>query len=162
MAIDTGADFNLVDATFNAIARRDYATLTQHERDLLLIWHADGIIGNGGFRYFVEQRMPFQDVIEALRRVGIPEAVEVVGAALALFPSPLPVSDGDLARELNALRVQLDELGRRFWEIDNLIVEKLAAFVRTHCMDGAVPVPTKDAVGDEKRGGKTGGGSSGG
>ncbi|MEP6664347.1 MAG: hypothetical protein ABJC04_11865, partial [Verrucomicrobiota bacterium] len=51
-------DFEMINSAFCALADREEKqgsqSISDIERVVLLVWHASGIIGNGGFRYFFE------------------------------------------------------------------------------------------------------------
>lgn len=68
--------FDAVDAVFCRLAEREQQrgaeSVTDIERVVLLVWHASGIIGNGGFHYFFECSLPLLATAVAYDRIDIP------------------------------------------------------------------------------------------
>jgi len=67
--------------------------LTKEENVVLLVWHASGIIENGGFHYFFEQELNAEAVATAYETIGCDKAAELLRLGLSLFPNAvLPAS----------------------------------------------------------------------
>lgn len=105
------SDFNVCDGLFMLIAKRyggqlDITTATEYERTVLLVWHAYGIIGNGGFHYLLEGNFKgdpgFRHTASAFRTIGCESAAKAFDRVLALFPKGQLPSDID--RRLNRYR----------------------------------------------------------
>jgi hypothetical protein len=68
-------DFDAIDAVFLRLADRKELrganSITDIERVVLLVWHASGIIGNGGFQYFFECALSLLATAEAFDRIGV-------------------------------------------------------------------------------------------
>ena len=73
-------DFSFADdvcSDLGSRAQRDgIQSLSEQERAVLLVWWAQGIIGNGGFEYFYEGASNMIDVAEAFQELGFAEAAQ--------------------------------------------------------------------------------------
>src|SRR5262245_797509 len=83
-------DFDAIDAVFLRLAerkeRRGSNSITDIERVVLLVWHASGIIGNGGFHYFFECALPLLATADAFRRIGVEQAASILYQLQEFFP----------------------------------------------------------------------------
>lgn len=134
-------DFELVDRTFCTLADREASdgndSINDIERVVLLVWHAAGIIGNGGFRYFFECGLPLRSTAEAYSRIGVESAAAILFRLLDLFPQQSVPDDWDERVEfVERLCEQDSDLFNR-WERDyyatNALMERqLAGWIRVH------------------------------
>ena len=110
-------------------------------RTVVVCESAQGIIGNGGFRYFFENDFPgkpsYSLFVQAFLSIGATDAATVISKAVSLFPFPRPhlsskkrndfldrfPNDGPFKR-----------LNRQFWD-DKSIESLLKAYVRRHSSD---------------------------
>src|SRR5262245_38504912 len=92
-------DVKLCDGVFTRIDKYhgdevDVSALGEVERAVLLVWHAFGVVGNGGFRYLFEGNFEgdpdFAQTTEAFRAVGCKQAADAVRKTLAMFPNSRP------------------------------------------------------------------------
>src|SRR5688572_26079761 len=100
-------DARLCDRLFCRIAERRgnefyVEGVPAEEAVVALVWHANGIIGNGGFYYLLEGDFPddpgFSRTVQALRTIGCDSAAEAFDEVLACFPGRRP--DKDIERRL--------------------------------------------------------------
>jgi hypothetical protein len=57
--------------------------LTARQQLVVRTWSARGIVGNGGFRYFLEGSAPLQPVANGFRELGFPAAADACERVLA-------------------------------------------------------------------------------
>jgi hypothetical protein len=134
-------DFEMIDATFNALAERERRLgsecIDEVERVVLLLWHASGIIGNGGFRYFFECGLSLPATTEAYARTGVKPAANILGRVLDLFPAKVVPDDYDermaLVEGLYEQNAELlDHLEEEFYSTDELMEQQVAGWIRVH------------------------------
>jgi hypothetical protein len=138
-------DSPLVDAVAEVIQHRYPSIrldeLTIEEKTVIAVMTAQGILGNGGFRYLFEADFEdgacYTEIVDALRRIGDEESAQIVQQALHLFPNATPHTDLE-ARDrylthLYETRVQeAEQLDERFWERDPQTTQALARYIRAH------------------------------
>ncbi len=102
MAIDD--DFELCDELFKEIDDHYGSDLPAKDmpespRTVILVWHATGIIGNGGFEYLFEGDFKgdpgFKLTHKAFETIGSDLAADALRDALALFPNGKMQTDLD-------------------------------------------------------------------
>ena len=135
------ADFHLVNGLFCRLVDKEALSgpdsLTAVEAFVVAIWHASGIIGNGGLQYFYEQDLDAEAVAAAYDQIGCPECAEVLRLSWSLFPEPLSLAGRDERVEFVENHRELFEpLDHRFWECDTQMPQRLAEYVRTHGQTG--------------------------
>jgi hypothetical protein len=78
-------------------ARQDPRCLSIADQTILAVSSAQGVIDNGGFKYFFGAdwpgKPPYSYFSEAYRRIGANEAASAIDKAAALFPFPEPERD---------------------------------------------------------------------
>jgi len=139
--LDETNDFALCDKIFERICelrgnKLDVAAETEYERVVTLVWHSDGIIGNGGFQYLFEGNFNgdpgFVYTAAALRKIGCQARAEAFEDALALFPSNTPPTD--LQERLTIYQKvpesERNRIDHKFWRAEADMVARLAAFIR--------------------------------
>jgi len=123
-------DFEMIDATFCALAEREAQrgskSISDIERVVLLVWHASGIIGNGGFRYFFECGLSLPITAEAYTRIGVEQAASILRRIHDLFPGKKIPDDYDerlaiVTRFYEQHGGLLDALEREFYGTDVLM-----------------------------------------
>ena len=129
-----GVVFDLIEEDVRLDTRRG----TDHERTVVLVWCADGVINNGGFHFLFEQAWPddasFGLLIDALTEIGCVECAEAVADLIALFPCRfVPPDIGDrLHVYLNAPQAERERLDKRYWKSSDELPAKLAAYIRAN------------------------------
>jgi hypothetical protein len=135
---------NTVCSSLGSRAERDGTeSLSGPERNVLLVWWAQGIIGNGGFEYFYEGACNMAEVAEAFQELGFSEASQACRQSLTLFP--LEILGGDPERFYEWM-TRFDEdyikkfflpLSRVIWATDDndLLSYTVAQYVRSHLSD---------------------------
>jgi hypothetical protein len=135
------AEFDNIDKTFCALAEREEelgkSSVNEIERVVLLIWHASGIIGNGGFRYFFECSLSLQDTAKAYDQIGVEQAALVLRKVLNLFPHCSVPEDWDermaLVEDLYKQHEEmLSSLEGDYYNTDKLMRRQLAGWIRVH------------------------------
>jgi hypothetical protein len=133
--------WDLCQATWKSIVDRygesAMATdFTPRERVVVAVWTVSGIVGNGGFEYLFGSELPgdpdYQLSLDAFRAIGCDEAVAAFEGALCLFPGGVvPHDDEERATAFATNPEHLrTALASRFWATDDIMVTKLAAFIR--------------------------------
>jgi len=135
------AEFEFVNETFKALAerkeQRGMASITDIERVVLLVWHASGIIENGGFRYFFECSLPLTDTATAYARIGVDEVVAIFHRVHDLFPHRHIPDDWDermetVERLYDKHGDLLSQLESEFYRVDGSMQRQLAGWIRVH------------------------------
>jgi hypothetical protein len=109
-------------------------------RVIVMIWTADGIIGNGGLRYFFESDFPdgtlFTDFITAYAAIGAVDCANALRTALTLFPGGYPQPDleerNELLDKLDNDKGPLGLLDTVFFQSADENVGLIAAYLRAH------------------------------
>jgi hypothetical protein len=130
-------DFNYVNGLFARIIDKEKArgsvSITDEENTVILVWHASGIIENGGFMYFYEQRLDADAVALAYEKIGCDKCAEILRMSLSLFPASLQRTDGDERVEyIEHNRELFHNLSRLFWGADAEMVKRMADYVRAN------------------------------
>lgn len=131
------SNFEFLDKLFNRLVGKEERggsdSLGPEERILMIVWHASGIIENGGFQYFYEQSLDTEAVAAAYKRIGCNRCAELLRLSASLFPdgNPQPNWDGriDFIERNGDL---FERLSEAFWEADQQMTDHLAEFVRKH------------------------------
>jgi hypothetical protein len=89
------------------------SALAPQERTVLLAWWARGVVGNGGFKYFLEGGSELGPIADAFRSLGFPEAAEACERVDAEV-----VAEGRLPRDEEARRAALAHVDWRRFEAD--------------------------------------------
>jgi len=131
------SDFDLVDDLFCKVVdkkeQHGWHSLNAEERVLLLVWHASGIIGNGGFLYFFEQEIDADATARAYEKIGCHECAELLRLSLSLFPdSVLQASLEERVKYLEDNKEMFDKLSSGFWKADKEMRVRLAEYVKGH------------------------------
>lgn len=109
------------------------AALLPFEKDVVMIWHASGIIENGGFEYFFSQGIDALATAEAYGRVGMVECSNLLLLAASALPDNLAhLERAELQKVIRAKAEVLQILSERFWELDTRTAECLAAYISSH------------------------------
>lgn len=130
-------DFKMVDRIFGRILDKKekdgIEALAPEERVVLLIWHATGIIGNGGFQYFYEQELDAEAVACAFDKIGSRKCAEMLRHSLSLFPDSLRQASWNRRIEYIKSKSELFyRLSSQFWDAETDTEKKLANYVRSN------------------------------
>jgi Domain of unknown function (DUF4375) len=130
-------DFELIDSIFCRLTERKRVfgprSLTVVENIVLSVWHASGIIENGGLQYFYEQDLDPEAVADAYQEIGCSECAEVLRLSWSLFPDRVATAGRDArVRFVEDNRGLFDHLDHRFWKFDKRMQQRLAGYIRTH------------------------------
>lgn len=138
-------DFNLANGVFGLIDQPYYGCFDasqyrEVELPIMLVWHAKGIIGNGGFEYLFEG--PWQGDSDYSKTVAAHAAIGHAGGhkafvnALSAFPDGLPPQDEEEKHSIYMTmpESQRSENNRLYWgERDEHVVEGLLAdYIRSN------------------------------
>jgi hypothetical protein len=133
--------FDAVDAVFCRLADREEQrgseSIADVERVVLLVWHASGIIGNGGFRYFFECALPLPATAQAYERIGVEQAASILRRLQEFFPGRHIPDDYNermtiVSRFYSEHSDLLSQLEREFYSTDALMQQQLAGWIRVH------------------------------
>jgi len=116
---------------------RSCNSITDIERVVLLVWHASGIIGNGGFHYFFECSLPLLATAEAFDRIGVDRGAAIFRRLQEFFPGRDIPDDYDermaiVSKLYDAHTDLLSRLEREFYSTDALMQHQLASWIRLH------------------------------
>jgi hypothetical protein len=129
-----------VDKVFAELRRvgGDPAALPVPSQTFVIVYSTQGVIDNGGFRYFFESdwpnNPPYTLFIDAYRRIGAEAAAECFEKAIAMFPFPNAHLKSEWRKEFMG---QLPE-DHEFFELgftvcgDKAILEALAEYARAN------------------------------
>jgi hypothetical protein len=134
-------DFRLCNRLFCRIAERrgnrfDVTGVPEEEATVALVWHAYGIVGNGGFHYLLEGDFEgdpgFARTAQAFRAIGCAPAAEAIEEVLRSFPEGRP--HGNIARRLRHYEKRFGGMltgpDRQFLDAGEEIRMRLAAYIR--------------------------------
>ena len=105
---------------------------------VVLVTHAQGLIDNGGFRYFFENDMPgnpeYSVFSDAYRQIGAAKAASLIDLAVNLFPFENPHILFEKRNEYMDSREESDELFAIGDEVcgDETIWQKLESYIKGH------------------------------
>ena len=134
-------DFDAIDAVFLRLADRKELrgsnSITDIERVVLLVWHASGIIGNGGFQYFFECALPLLATAEAFDRIGVEQAGSILRQLQEFFPGRhIPDDYDERMAIVSKFRDEhtdlLSRLEGEFYSTDALTQQQLVGWIRLH------------------------------
>jgi len=143
--IDDNDDFELCDNIYSFIVEKynnnfDIKSCEPHEQVVVLVWHASGIIGNGGFEYLFEGEFQgdpyFELTIDAFQKISVNKAVTAFNKAFQYFPNNKPPKSISKRMDLyqNVPESERDKINSEFWSVCNPrsdeLESKLAAFIR--------------------------------
>jgi hypothetical protein len=120
--LKTEDDSELCDELFKRLVKRygddlDVSKCREEHRVVLLVWHASGIIDNGGFQYLFEGNFNgdphFAKTAAAFRTINVRKCAEAVEEALKLFPDSKPPTDTEIR-----LRDYQSQSAAERWAID--------------------------------------------
>ncbi|MGA2556339.1 MAG: DUF4375 domain-containing protein [Verrucomicrobiota bacterium] len=131
------SDFDLVDGLCLRIADKKEKlglnALKEEERVIVLVWHASGIIENGGFMYFYESGLDAEEVAWAYAKIDCDKCAEILRMSLSLFPDSLRQKSGDERVEYIERNKELFyNLSSLFWDADLEMLKRMAEYVRTN------------------------------
>jgi hypothetical protein len=131
------SDFDSIDNLFcRLVEKKDEVgdrSLTEEERVVLLVWHASGVIENGGFQYFYEQKLDAEAVAVAYDKIGCQKCAELLRLSLSLFPAAILNSSWNERIEfVEANSETFDSLCSAFWEADKGMQQRLMEYIKNH------------------------------
>lgn len=105
-------------------------SLKDWERNMNLVWHASGVISNGGLSYFIEQGGDLEASAQAYADVAMPECASILRLADSLVGDQLDAIE--LPALLNNKADLVHSLSVAFWKSDESLVEKLYDYMSVH------------------------------
>lgn len=145
------ADINVADETFTRILKHhgddlDVSKIPKPQQTVMLVYHAHGILGNGGFHYLFEGDFPgdpeFLLTREAFKTIGATEASAAFEKAFAVFPNAIPPADINQRLKVWEAkynhRDSLDDPSSpdvMYFEAMDGVMEKLTAYIKAHEAD---------------------------
>lgn len=137
----TQDDFELCDKLFLRLVERygndfDVSKCKEKDQVVLLVWHASGIIDNGGFQYLFEGNFKgdphFAKTAAAFKTIKATKCAEAIEEALRLFPDSKPPTDTtkrlQIYQAVNSAR--REAIDRKFFSESNELRTILAAYIR--------------------------------
>jgi len=134
-------DFELCDGVFGCFADLNNSieveSYTEEQRIVTLVWHASGIIGNGGFEYLFEGEFNgdpgFIYTAAAFATIGARASYQALQRALACFGSDYPSN----TKSRNAIfervpKSERESINHQFWDDDANMRAALARYIREH------------------------------
>jgi len=130
-------DFDLVNNLFCKLVdkkeRKGNSSLAVEEVVVLSIWHASGIIENGGIQYFFEQELDAEAVACAYEQIGCDKCAELLRLALSLFPAHIhQAGRSERIKHVEDNKEIFEKLSSAFWKADKEMEPQLAEFIRKH------------------------------
>jgi hypothetical protein len=139
--LKTEDDFELCDELFKLMLKHygqefDVSKCKEKDQAVILVWHASGIIDNGGFQYLFEGDFKgdpgFAKTAAAFKTVKAAKCAEAVEEALALFPASKPPTEIQMRlkvyQEVSATKGQA--IDRKFFGESKEISTILARYIR--------------------------------
>lgn len=120
-------DWGLIEATFDSLTTK-LPKLSEAQKPVVYLVTAQGIIENGGLRYFLESDFPHgvshAEVAACFRNIGMTKAHEIILSSLEIFPDFKPQADLAMRSELLESDNSAASLGR----LDAQIFSEMASF----------------------------------
>lgn len=142
------ANIDLADATFERILKKhgesvDPSKIPKPQQTVLLVIHAHGIIGNGGFQYLFEGDFTgdpeFLLTRQAFKTIGATDASTAFEKAFAVFPNSTPPADIERRLEMWQSKYNLmDAINNKsspdsmYFSAMNGVEEKLNAYIKAN------------------------------
>jgi len=128
-------DFDFVNslflATISKMEEQGVDSLIEEERVVTLIWHASGIIENGGFQFFYENDLDPGMVAWAYKKIGCDKCSVILGISFSLFPDTVAkASCEERVGYIQRNKELFYNLSCLFWDADTATLERLANYVR--------------------------------
>lgn len=102
--------------------------LTREQRDIVLTWHAYGMVSCGGLHCYYEGDFSPREVPGAFTRLGLPKAARAFRESLRAFPRSLDL--GDDAARLQFLKDHHERLNQRWKPLEHVIFDVEDALMR--------------------------------
>src|SRR4051812_20518999 len=126
--------FETVDQVFCSISDKvnllGQDAVLPEERNVYFAWAALGLIENGSFNYFFENRMKAEDTAHAFEELGLDSLAECFRLAASLLPSNFNNLDNEQQREfLTQFEEALDQLAMKIVEEGNKGESKIVEYI---------------------------------
>ena len=137
--LDLTDDFELCNGVFGRFAdfnnEIDVDSYSEEERVVTLVWHASGIIGNGGFEYLLEGDFNgdsgFIYTAAAFKTIGAAESYAAFQRALGAFGGHYPTDPKQRIAAFHCLpEHERTAINRQFWDDDDNMRSGLARYIR--------------------------------
>lgn len=141
-------DNELVDSTFKRIIKHygedfDPSKIPKPQQAVVFVYHADGIIGNGGFQYLFEGDFPgdpeFLLTRQAYKTIGASDASAAFEKAFAVFPNSTPPANINRRLRIWQSKYKLLDSSRDATSPDSMylkaskgVMEKLKAYIKAN------------------------------
>lgn len=139
---------DIADEVFKRILKKhgdgvDPSKLPKAQQTVLLVYHAHGLIGNGGFQYLFEGDFPgdpeFLLTRQAYKTIGATSAVAAFEKAFAVFPNSTPPSDINRRIKMWQSKYNLVDSLRdesapdsMYFSADDSVMEKLVDYIKAN------------------------------
>lgn len=147
--IENDFDFvNTVAVSIGGRAEREgIEFLSSAEQNVFLVWWANGIIENGGFRYFYEGACNTEQVAVAFEVIGLPKAAQACRETMAVFPAETLAGGFIRCQEWLNSRYSAEEFSVLFrrqdeviWALGDELSIVLASYIRQSRAEIAVNI----------------------
>ena len=135
-------DFDYVNQVFCEIDDKEkelgYQALTRNEKAVLAVWHATGLIENGGLQSFIVWEDANPEVAEHFEELGLSELAQIIKEFFSLFPGVIfenftsAKRDDFIEKNIGKVQSKIDTLNHKFYELMPSIEVKAAAYIRVH------------------------------
>jgi hypothetical protein len=144
--LDIEDDFELCNELFKLMIKRygeglDVSKYDVKDQPVILVWHASGIIDNGGFQYLFEGNFKgdpyFAKTAAAFKTIKASKCAEAVDEALKLFPESKPPQDitARLAVYQAVPEARREGIDVKFFSESNEMKTILAKYIRENRAD---------------------------
>ncbi|WP_395737004.1 DUF4375 domain-containing protein [Prosthecobacter sp.] len=136
------SEYDLVDGTFcwcveKNLHRKRFFGGNNYCQIIHDVWHAKGIIGNGGFHRFfdIASKANVKSVVNAYKTVMLDRCAEIISVAgRAYNASKAKLANQNVDADADAIRHPIDEdlssLEREFYDMSDVIIESLAKYIK--------------------------------
>jgi hypothetical protein len=139
--LNTSDDFMLCDELFKRIVRHhgedlDVSNCKEKEQIVLLVYHATGIIENGGFQFLFEGEFKgdpyFAKTAAAFKQINAEKCAVATEEALKLFPNSKPPTDIEKRLRIyqSVNESKREAIDRKFFSQSQEVTTLLAKFIR--------------------------------
>jgi hypothetical protein len=141
--LETEDDFELCDGLFKRLIKHhgedlDVAKCKDKDQTVLLVWHAAGIIDNGGFQFLFEGNFKgdfhFAKTAAAFKTIQAAKCAAAIDDALKLFPNSKPPADIEKRLKLyqSASAAKRRAIDEKFFSESKGVKTLLANYIRAN------------------------------
>ncbi len=140
---EVDSDLDLCDHTYAQMIKHygddlDVSKCKESDQPVLLVWHAAGIIDNGGFQYLFEGTFKgdpyFARTAQAFKTIKAMKCAAAFDNALRLFPDSKPPTDIEKRLQVyqSVVQTEREAIDIDFFRESSRLKTLLAAYIRDH------------------------------